>query len=41
MNGETIISPLWTGLELVAPLQARVLGPLPRFVNGVSIDTRT
>ncbi|MDB5642655.1 MAG: UDP-N-acetylmuramoylalanyl-D-glutamyl-2,6-diaminopimelate--D-alanyl-D-alanyl ligase [Hyphomicrobiales bacterium] len=41
MNGEVMISPLWTGLELIAPLQARVLGVMPRIVNGVSIDTRT
>jgi UDP-N-acetylmuramoyl-tripeptide--D-alanyl-D-alanine ligase len=41
MNGETMINPLWTGLELIAPLQARVLGLMPRIVNGVSIDTRT
>src|SRR5690242_4683441 len=41
MNGEVMISPLWTGLELIAPLQARVLGVMPRIVNGVSIDSRT
>ena len=40
MTGETA-HPLWTGLELIAPLQARTLGPMPRLVNGVSIDTRT
>jgi UDP-N-acetylmuramoyl-tripeptide--D-alanyl-D-alanine ligase len=33
--------PLWTGLELVAPMQARVLGPRVPAVHGVSIDTRT
>lgn len=33
--------PLWTGLGLVAPLNARVQGALPRAVEGVSIDTRT
>ena len=33
--------PLWTGLELVAPMQARVLGPRVPAVYGVSIDTRT
>lgn len=33
--------PLWTGLELVAPLRARVLGLMPRAVYGISIDTRT
>ncbi len=41
MNGEMMASPLWTGLELIAPLQARVLGVMPRMCNGVSIDTRT
>jgi len=41
MNGEMMASQLWTGLELIAPLQARVLGTLPRMCNGVSIDTRT
>jgi UDP-N-acetylmuramoyl-tripeptide--D-alanyl-D-alanine ligase len=41
MNGEVMISPLWTGLELITPLQARVLGLMPRIVNGVSIDSRT
>ena len=33
--------PLWTGLELVAPMQARVLGPRVPAVHGISIDTRT
>ena len=33
--------PLWNGLELVAPMQARVLGPRVPAVQGVSIDTRT
>ncbi len=32
---------LWSGLGLVAPLQARVSGRLPPGVTGVSIDTRT
>ena len=32
---------LWTGLGLVAPLQARVLGAVPEGVTGISIDTRT
>jgi UDP-N-acetylmuramoyl-tripeptide--D-alanyl-D-alanine ligase len=41
MSGEMMVSPLWTGLELIAPLQARVLGVMPRMCNGVSIDTRT
>jgi UDP-N-acetylmuramoyl-tripeptide--D-alanyl-D-alanine ligase len=33
--------PLWTGFGLVAPLDARVAGPLPFGVGGISIDTRT
>ncbi|HZY13164.1 MAG TPA: UDP-N-acetylmuramoylalanyl-D-glutamyl-2,6-diaminopimelate--D-alanyl-D-alanine ligase [Beijerinckiaceae bacterium] len=33
--------PLWTGLALVGVLDARVSGPLPASVSGVSIDTRT
>lgn len=33
--------PVWTGLELIAPLQARVLGMMPRALHGISIDTRT
>lgn len=33
--------PLWTGLGLVAPLNARVSGDLPPSVWGISIDTRT
>ena len=33
--------PLWTGLGLVAPLQARVDGGVPQAVSGISIDTRT
>jgi UDP-N-acetylmuramoyl-tripeptide--D-alanyl-D-alanine ligase len=32
---------LWSGLGLVAPLQARVMGLVPEGVNGVSIDTRS
>jgi UDP-N-acetylmuramoyl-tripeptide--D-alanyl-D-alanine ligase len=32
---------LWSGLGLVAPLRARVLGLPPRGVTGISIDTRT
>lgn len=32
---------LWSGLGLVTPLKARVIGRAPRGVNGVSIDTRT
>jgi UDP-N-acetylmuramoyl-tripeptide--D-alanyl-D-alanine ligase len=32
---------LWSGLGLVAPLQARVSGDVPEGVTGVSIDTRT
>ncbi len=33
--------PLWTGLDLVAPLEARLDGRAPAAVGGVSIDTRT
>jgi UDP-N-acetylmuramoyl-tripeptide--D-alanyl-D-alanine ligase len=33
--------PLWTGLGLVTPLQARVSGYVPWAVYGISIDTRT
>lgn len=33
--------PLWTGLGLIGPLQARLSGELPRAIGGVSIDTRT
>ena len=32
---------LWSGLGLVAPLEAWLLGPMPAAVSGVSIDTRT
>jgi UDP-N-acetylmuramoyl-tripeptide--D-alanyl-D-alanine ligase len=32
---------LWSGLGLVAPLRARVLGLPPEGVGGISIDTRT
>ncbi len=32
---------LWSGLGLVAPLRARVCGPVPDGVTGISIDTRT
>ena len=34
-------APLWSGLALVSALGARVVGPMPREVGGVSIDTRT
>ena len=33
--------PLWSGLGLIAPLQAWLLGAMPRGVTGISIDTRT
>ena len=34
--------PLWTSLGLVAPLEARISGGLPRGgAPGISIDTRT
>ncbi|MBL8587536.1 MAG: UDP-N-acetylmuramoylalanyl-D-glutamyl-2,6-diaminopimelate--D-alanyl-D-alanine ligase [Methylobacteriaceae bacterium] len=32
---------LWSGLGLIGPLEARLSGPLPARVGGVSIDTRT
>lgn len=32
---------LWTGLGLIAPLQARVRGAVPAGVSGISIDTRS
>ena len=32
---------LWTGLGLVAPLGARVRGPIPPGVTGISIDSRS
>jgi UDP-N-acetylmuramoyl-tripeptide--D-alanyl-D-alanine ligase len=34
-------TPLWSGLDLVARLDARVRGRVPTGVGGVSIDTRT
>ena len=34
-------APLWTGLGLVTPLNARVAGRVPPGCDGVSIDTRT
>ena len=33
--------PLWSGLDLVARLNARVRGLVPNGVGGISIDTRT
>ena len=36
-----LAEPLWTGLGLVAPLQARVSGMVPEGATGISIDTRT
>jgi len=41
MSGIVPPEPLWTGLGLVAPLQARVAGYVPSAVYGISIDTRT
>jgi UDP-N-acetylmuramoyl-tripeptide--D-alanyl-D-alanine ligase len=32
---------LWSGLGLIAPLNARLLGAVPEGVNGISIDTRS
>ncbi|MBM3608130.1 MAG: UDP-N-acetylmuramoylalanyl-D-glutamyl-2, 6-diaminopimelate--D-alanyl-D-alanine ligase, partial [Alphaproteobacteria bacterium] len=34
-------APLWSGLELVTALQARVSGAFAQAVHGISIDTRT
>ena len=36
-----IATPLWSGLALVAPLNARVSGPVPAGVTGISIDSRS
>ena len=33
--------PLWSGLDLIAKLDARVSGLVPKSVSGISIDTRT
>jgi len=41
MSGIVPPDPLWTGLGLVAPLDARVSGAVPSAVYGISIDTRT
>jgi UDP-N-acetylmuramoyl-tripeptide--D-alanyl-D-alanine ligase len=41
MTNAAPYDPLWTGLGLVAPLNARVDGPVPSGVSGISIDTRT
>ena len=38
---EQAVAPLWTPLALFAPLHARLSGPMPQPVFGVSIDTRT
>jgi UDP-N-acetylmuramoyl-tripeptide--D-alanyl-D-alanine ligase len=35
------IEPLWMPLALFAPLRARLSGPMPQPVFGISIDTRT
>ena len=35
------VAPLWSGLGLVAPLDARVSGMPPLGIGGISIDTRT
>ncbi len=34
-------APLWSGLGIVAPLEARVSGRLPAALTGISIDTRS
>ena len=36
-----LLAPLWSGLGLVAPMQARVSGGVPEGAAGISIDTRT
>ena len=42
MPDQTMVAdPLWSGLGLVAPLGARLAGPMPSGVGGISIDTRT
>ena len=41
MTASATPDPLWTGLGLVAPLGARVSGPVPAGVGGISIDTRS
>ncbi|HET6378942.1 MAG TPA: UDP-N-acetylmuramoylalanyl-D-glutamyl-2,6-diaminopimelate--D-alanyl-D-alanine ligase [Methylocella sp.] len=42
MTHEAPGSSLWTGLGLVAPLEARVSGGIPRGgISGISIDSRT
>jgi murE/murF fusion protein len=33
--------PLWSGLGLIGPLQARVSGGLPQAIAGISIDSRS
>src|ERR1700712_4450931 len=36
-----LATPLWSGRALVAPLNARVSGPVPAGVTGISIDSRS
>lgn len=36
-----VAEPLWSALDLIAPLGARVSGFLPARISGISIDTRT
>jgi UDP-N-acetylmuramoyl-tripeptide--D-alanyl-D-alanine ligase len=38
---ETYVEPLWMPLALFAPLHARLSGPMPQPIFGISIDTRT
>ncbi len=38
---EPYFEPLWMPLALFAPLRARLSGPMPQPVFGISIDTRT
>ncbi len=41
MTEPTSGGPLWSGFALLSPLDARLLGPMPAGVGGISIDTRT
>ena len=40
-DGTMAPEPLWSGFGLMAPLGARLAGPMPSGVGGISIDTRT
>ncbi len=41
LAAEPYVEPLWMPLALFAPLRARLSGPMPQPVFGISIDTRT